>query len=205
MLIQQRARFIPRPMRRALVRSALALFAALAFGGAVHPLGAQQAAGQPGDTPPPAANPTDVASIDAIIAALYDVISGPAGEKRDWDRFYSLFANGARLIPTGRTAQGEARYRVWTPEEYVVAAGASLERDGFFEREIGFTQQRFGNVVHRMSAYDSKRRESDPAPFARGINSIQLWNDGTRWFVVTVFWEAETPANPIPAEYLRAP
>lgn len=207
---QQCARFIYHTLGRPLSIRVLSLIGALALGGAVQPLAAQQAAGQQasgqqGVAPQPAANPADVASIDAIITALYDVISGPAGEKRDWDRFYSLFVPGARLIPTGRTAQGEARYRVWTPEEYVVAAGTSLERDGFFEREIGYTQQRFGNVVHRMSAYDSKRTEADPAPFARGINSIQLWNDGTRWFVVTVFWEAETAANPIPAEYLRTP
>src|SRR5690606_10079274 len=120
------------------------------------------------DSPAPAADPADVASVDAIITALYDVISGPADEKRDWDRFYSLFVPGARLIPTGRTPQGEGRMRVWTPQEYVAAAGMALERDGFFEREIGHTEQRFGNIVHRMSAYDSKRLESDPQPFARG-------------------------------------
>src|SRR5688572_18845337 len=44
----------------------------------------------PAAAPIPAANPADVASIDAIVAALYDVISGPAGKKRDWDRMRSL-------------------------------------------------------------------------------------------------------------------
>lgn len=189
-----------------LVRVAvLSLLGILVLGAPASTLAAQQQSTQQASTPRPAANPADVASPDAIIAALYDVISGPAGQKRDWDRFYSLFTPGARLIPTRRTPAGEGWMRVWTPEEYAAAAGASLERDGFFEREIGFTQQRFGDVVHRMSAYDSKRTAADPAPFARGINSIQLWDDGTRWYVVTVYWQAETSANPIPAEYLRAP
>ena len=204
-------------MRRIVYFFALAILGPIAGEGFAQPLAAQQPvlqparqpaqqpAGQQGFAPLAASNPADVASIDAIITALYDVISGPAGEKRDWERFYSLFSPSARLIPTGRTAQGEARFRVWTPEEFAINSGASLERDGFFEREIGYTQQRFGNVVHRMSAYDSKRTEADPAPFARGINSIQLWNDGTRWYVVTVYWEAESPGNPIPEEYLRAP
>lgn len=149
--------------------------------------------------------PADVASVDAILAALYDVISGPAGQRRDWDRFRSLVVPEARFIPTGRTAAGEGRMRNWTTEQYIAEAGPGLERSGFFEREIGRTMSRYGNVVHVMSAYDSKRTAEDPTPFARGVNSIQLWFDGTRWWVVTVFWEAESPGNPIPAEYLRAP
>lgn len=165
-------------------------------------LQAQQAAPAP---MAPAARAADVASIDAILAALYDVISGPAGQARDWARFRSLMAPGARLMPTGRTAQGEGRMRVWTAEEYIAAAGSQLEANGFFEREIGRTMERYGNVVHVMSAYDSKRRADDAQPFARGINSIQLWNDGARWWVVSIFWEAETPANPIPARYLQRP
>lgn len=153
----------------------------------------------------PTARAQDVESVDAILAALYDVISGPAGQARDWDRFRSLMVPGARLIPTGRTPQGAGRMRVMTPDEYVQTAGTQLEANGFFEREIGRTMERYGNIVHVMSAYDSKRRADDAEPFARGINSIQLWNDGTRWWVVSIFWEAETPANPIPTQYLRRP
>jgi hypothetical protein len=153
----------------------------------------------------PAANPADVASVDAILAALYASISGPAGAERDWPRFRTLMAPGARLMPTGRTAQGERRMRVWTAEEYITAASPGLMRNGFYEREIGRTMERYGNIVHVMSAYDSKNKLEDPAPFQRGINSIQLWNDGTRWWIVSIFWEAETPANPIPAGMLRTP
>lgn len=169
---------------------------------------AQQApapAAQPA-TPPaaqPAARPEDVESIDAIMRAIYDVISGPAGQKRDWDRFRSLMAPGARLIPTGRRADGTGGMRVWTAEEYIQTAGPQLETSGFFEREIGRKLERYGNVVHLMSAYDSKRTLSDSAPFARGVNSFQLFFDGKRWWVVTIFWEQETPANPIPASLLN--
>lgn len=149
------------------------------------------------------ADPADVASVDAIIAALYDVISGPAGQARDWDRFRSLFIpDGARLVPTGRGPQG-ARHAVWTPDEYVSSAGASLESSGFFEREIGRTTEEFGNVVHVFSTYDSKRTLADPEPFARGINSIQLFRDGTRYWIVSIFWDSERPDNPIPGRYLN--
>lgn len=153
------------------------------------PLGAQA----------PAARPADVASIDAIIAALYDVISGPAGQARDWNRFRSLFAEGARLIPTGQRADGSRAMMMWTPEEYIQRAGAQLEANGFFEREIGRATEEFGQIAHVFSAYDSKRTLADPQPFARGINSIQLRHDGSRWWVVTIFWDSEREGNRIPA------
>jgi DNA-binding beta-propeller fold protein YncE len=149
--------------------------------------------------------PADVASMDAIVAALYDVISGPAGQKRDWDRFRALFAPGARLIPTGRRPDGSQTMRVLTPDEYAAQSGPGLERSGFFEREIGRRVEQFGGIAHVFSAYDSKRLPTDSVPFARGINSIQLMNDGKRWWVVTVFWDSERPANPLPASILRRP
>ena len=153
--------------------------------------------------PAVAADPKDVASQDAIIAALYDVISGPAGQKRNWDRFRSLFLPGARLIPTGVGQDMKGRARVMTPDDYATSSGPRLEEGGFFEREISRTSETFGNVTHAFSTYDSKRTAADEKPFARGINSIQLFNDGTRWWVVTVFWDSERKENPIPAKYLE--
>ena len=140
---------------------------------------------------------------DAIVGTLYEVISGPAGQRRDWDRFRSLFAPGARLIPTGTGPAGVPRLLTWTPEEYLATAGGNLEKNGFFEREIGRASEQFGGVVHLFSAYESRRAVADEKPFARGINSIQLFDDGTRWWVVTVFWGQESAANPIPAKYLK--
>jgi hypothetical protein len=150
-----------------------------------------------------AADPADVSTLDGVIEALYAVISGPAGEARDWDRFHTLFIpEGARLVPSGRGPEGQPTHQVWTPEEYAERAGPQLESGGFFEREIGRVTEEFGNVVHVFSAYDSKRTLADPEPFARGINSIQLFHDGSRYWIVTIFWDSERPGNPIPARYL---
>lgn len=165
-----------------------------ALGGVAAPAAAQEA---------PAARPADVESVDAVIAALYDVISGPAGQERDWGRFRSLFAPGSRLMPTGRDQTGKGRLLGWTPDDYVRMAGANLQRDGFFEREIGRVTERYGNIVQAFSSYDSKRSLSDAAPFMRGINSIRLWHDGSRWWIVNIFWESESPSNPIPPKYLK--
>ena len=150
----------------------------------------------------PAPRPSDVASEDAIIAALYGAISGPAGQKRDWARFRSLFIPEGRLIVARpRRPEGAVPPRVMTVEQYITASTAALE-SGFFEREINRVSETFGGVTHRFSTYESRRRAEDATPFARGINSIQLLNDGERWWVVTVFWDSERPNNPIPAKYL---
>lgn len=150
----------------------------------------------------PVADPADVASQDAIIAALYDVISGPAGEKRDWDRMRSLFVEGARLIPTGRGQDGAGRHRVMTVGDYIETSGPFLEGEGFFESELHRVTEQFGQVTHAFSTYESRHTAADASPFARGINSIQLFDDGTRWWIVSVMWDSERPDNPIPPKYL---
>lgn len=186
-------------------RSLAGFATALLLGGAaLAPRAAQaQAPAAPAPAPAtPAARPADVQSPDAIITALYDVISGEAGQARDWDRFRSLFHADARLIPTFRRPSGEIVVRVITPEQYITTSGPMLVRDGFFETEIARTQEQYGRVVHAFSTYESRRKAADPAPFMRGINSIQLVNDGTRWWVLTIFWEGETAENPIPGKYL---
>jgi len=152
---------------------------------------------------PLSARDADVATPDAIIAALYDVISGPAGKPRDWDRFRSLFAPGARLIPTTRNAQtGDVGTIVLDPEGYIKRAAARLEKDGFHEKEVARRTERFGNILHAFSTYESRHRAEDPTWFARGINSIQLYSDGKRWWIVTVFWQAESPEVQLPPQYL---
>lgn len=149
------------------------------------------------------ADPADVATVDGIVAALYDVISGPADQKRDWDRWNSLFIEGARLISVGVTPDGGVvRYRVLSPQDYVDLSGPYLEENGFFEREIHRESQRFGQIAHLFSTYESRHTASDPDPFQRGINSIQLVNDGHRWWIATVMWDSERPDNPIPSRYL---
>ena len=165
---------------------------------------------------PKPADPRDVSSPEQIVAALYDVISGPAGKKRDWDRMRSLFIPGARLMPTGPVRppgtppdaplKGDEEFAtsVFDVEGYIERAGKYFAEHGFFEREIARRTERFGHIVHVFSTYDSRHKADDPKPFARGINSIQLMNDGRRWWVVSIFWEGETPQNPIPEKYLKS-
>ena len=151
----------------------------------------------------PDANPKDVESMDAIIEAVYDVISGPAGEKRDWDRMRSLFIPEAVLMPSGQNPKTkEVGYRYWGIEDYISQAGSTLEKDGFFEVEVARKTEQYGTIAHVFSTYESRRNQDDDKPFTRGINSIQLLKGKDRWYIVSIFWMGESPEYPIPETYL---
>jgi hypothetical protein len=146
---------------------------------------------------------TDVSSAEAVVHAAYDVISGPAGQARDWNRFYALFAPGARLIPTRRDSTGAIRLSPVTPEEFAKQASDYFAKQPFYEKEIGRTSESFGAISQVFSAYASRHAPDDAKPFARGINSFQLFNDGHRWYIVTIYWDdEERSGQTIPSRYL---
>jgi phosphohistidine phosphatase SixA len=156
--------------------------------------------------PPPAppaveARTEDVASVEAITDALYDVISGGVGEPRDWDRMRSLFLPGARMVPVQRAPDGRVGYREMTVEDYIRSSGPVIERIGFTERELAQRVDRFGDVAQVFSTYEG-RREGVEEPILRGLNSIQLVFDGRRWWVASLAWSPEREDLPIPAEFL---
>ncbi|MXX71181.1 MAG: hypothetical protein F4205_11330 [Gemmatimonadetes bacterium] len=192
----------------------LAAILALALGCAAPEAGtddamadAEPAAAEVAEMPPqPMADPADVESIDAIITAVYEVISGDAGVERDWDRFRSLFLPQARLMPVssqhgenGRSSSVSAA----TPDEFIEGSNDFFVSQGFYEVEIGSVTEQYGDIAHRFSSYASFRTDDpDEEPFNRGINSFQLLYDGERWWVLSIFWQHEPDAGPIPAEYL---
>jgi len=191
---------IIRPRRRA--RIAVAAISIMLIGVLPSTIWAQAGGAQDSTTAPPVAKPADVSSMDAILYALYDVISGPAGP-RDWQRFRSLFVPGGRLIPTRRDSTGNTLINVMSPDDYARRGATAFMKQGFYERQIGQTVETFGAVTQVFSAYASRHAPDDATPFARGINSIQLFNDGTRWYVVTIYWAAERPDVQIPAQFLK--
>jgi hypothetical protein len=149
----------------------------------------------------------DVEAIDSIIKAAYDVISGPAGQERDWNRERSLFIPGARLIPTafkpGITSGADGLApQVLDVDDYIERTREFFAKNGFFEKEVARRTEQFGHIAHVWSTYESRHHEEDAEPFMRGINSIQLFFDGKRWWILTIYWQHESPEEPIPEEYL---
>jgi hypothetical protein len=148
------------------------------------------------------ANPSDVSSANAIIAALYEANSVMVDQKRDADRFRSLYSPDARLISASHGLRS-ASMLIRTLDQYIEAASSGPPRGGFREREIARTAESFGSIMQVFSTYESRRDSADMHP-TRGINSIQLFNDGHRWWVTSVLWDTERAHTPIPSAYLNS-
>jgi hypothetical protein len=160
--------------------------------------------------PRPAAPPAnaDGASVDAILNALYESVSHPDGAEPNWARMRGIFLPVGMLIPPKRP--NEDMFTVLDVDQFrervqkgAAAAKQKGEPTGFFEKEVARKLDCFGNVCQAFSTYEARRAQADEKPFVRGINSIQMLNDGERWWVASVVWDTERPNNPIPAEYQK--
>jgi hypothetical protein len=151
-------------------------------------------------TVPP--RPDDVATIDGMIKAFYEVVSGPKGQPRDWARDRTLYIKDVRFVPIDVAKDGKITPRIVDHQTFAETS-ASLEKEGFFEHEIHRVMERYGPIAHAWSTYEARRTMDGPV-IGRGINSIELFWDGKRWWIANAIWTDETPENPIPAKYLPA-
>src|SRR5947208_3565841 len=150
-------------------------------------------------------DPRDVESIDAIIAAAYDVISGPGDKERDWNRERSLFYPAALIIPTAKVAgknDVDLEPQMLDIEAYIARVEPLLQK-GFYETEVARRTEQFGRIAHVWSTYESRHDASDAEPFMRGINSFQLFNDGSRWWILSICWQHESVDHAIAEKYLK--
>jgi hypothetical protein len=131
----------------------------------------------------------DVASIDAIVNATYDVISGKADDVRDWERMKSLYIPGARVIPFDASPEGRAVPNVMTPDQFVESRSPILASGDFYEWETERREDHSGAMAHVWSGYEAARTPRG-APIRCGVNSFQLWFDGDRWWIVSIAWDA---------------
>ncbi len=142
----------------------------------------------------------DVQTIDNIIKALYEVISGEGNEPRNWDRFSNLFANDARLVPTYKDSAGNFGYRILTPEEYITRFSARTM--GFYEWELSRKTEEYGTIAHAFTTYATKYTK-DGEVTNRGINSIQLLKDKNRYYILQIFWCGEDSGFKLPEKYVN--
>ena len=146
------------------------------------------------------ADPKDVSSIDGIIKAFYETISGPKGQPRQWGRDRTLYMPGVRFVGMSER-DGKIYAGNMTHQQYVNATNPGFMTGGFNEREINRIVRRFGNIAHVFSVYEfTNDAKTDTG---RGVNSIELYWDGTRWWISFAGWDEERPGNPIPKEFLK--
>lgn len=147
-----------------------------------------------------AARPADVATLDGIIHAFYDVITGPAGQPRDWARDRTLYIPGVKFVAMSTNKNAPVAH-VMSHQEFVEDSDSGMVGQGFFEQEIHRVTRRFGNIAHVFSTYAFRRTAAGPV-LGRGVNSIELFWDGARWWIAGAIWDGERPDNPIPAAFL---
>jgi hypothetical protein len=143
----------------------------------------------------------DVATIDGIMKAFYEVISGPAGQPRQWSRDRTLYIPDIRFVAMSEDKAGKPRPHVLSHQQFVDDSNPLLLKDGFYESEVHRVTQTFGHIVHVSSTYETRLKADGPVT-GRGINSIELFYDGKRWWIASNIWDDERPNNPIPAQYL---
>jgi len=138
---------------------------------------------------------SDLAGIDAAIRSVYEVISGPPGQKRDFDKMRSLFTPGATM-----KAIGPKGLHGGSVEDYIARDRDILEREGFTERELGRRLEVWGGLATAWSSYDG--RTANGSFHERGINSFELVKIDGKWLIASILWQEETPDNPLPRDLL---
>ena len=141
----------------------------------------------------------DVASPDAIVKAMYEALSGPAG-KRNFQRLRSLYFEGARLIPIGNRIHATGQTHVMSVAEWIDDIAPFFAEHDFYIKEIQRHQDRFGDMIQAFSTYEASLSEEGDRKI-KGIRAMQLLHRDDRWWIVNVMWDNETKDNPIPGEY----
>ena len=148
-----------------------------------------------------APRPQDVATMDGIISAFYDVVSGPAGQPRQWSRDSTLYVPGVLFISTDMGKDGKPYHQIMSHQQFVDKYNASVVSEGFYEQEIHRVTTRYGTIAHVMSTYVMRRTANGPL-IGRGVNSLELFYDKGRWWIVCDLWDEERSGNPLPKELL---
>jgi hypothetical protein len=144
--------------------------------------------------------PNDVSNVEAIIAASFDSLSGPVGAPRQWERYLSLLDPDARLVSASiDTKTGVPKIFRWGRDEYVQAVDGYLVGSGFVDRKLGCIINQYGRVASVRCGFEGLEQKTR---VERGVAMYQLYQDGKRWWILSVEWDQEQPGEPIPAELL---
>jgi hypothetical protein len=144
----------------------------------------------------------NVSTLDGIIKAYYDVVTVEKGAKASYERDSLLHWPNVNVGSAGLDKSGKLRFHYMSLKEYHRLSDPYLEKDGFYEKEISRKVENFGGIYHVWSTYESRNSATGPI-IERGINSIELFYDGTRFWILGWFYDGERKDNPIPAKYLN--
>jgi hypothetical protein len=147
----------------------------------------------------------DYTTIDGIMTELYASVTRAPGEPFAWDRLRAIMLPGGVMLPQRAQTGGESLMmdvdgfiamvdEVWDP---VIGTPQDI---GFFERQINVIVEEFGDVAHALTTYEKGYYEPRRI-LARGVNSVQLVKREGRWYVLSITWDEENTAGPLPPRY----
>ena len=136
----------------------------------------------------------DQQALDELMRAFYQVISFAEGGSPDWECMSALFSKQARITrvtPEAIDYMDLTSFQNMAEELLEVGAFTS-----FHESELARRIDRFGDVIHIASAYETRASEKALDHLERGINSLQLIREDGRWKIVSLCWDISAPFNP---------
>jgi len=137
-------------------------------------------------------------TIDELVKALDDAVSGPADKDRTC--LHELILPEGRLIPMSKGPDGKLAPKVLTVDDWINRVKAR-GHEVLHERQVKYSVDTYGQIAHLWSTYEL-HLSSDDKTTIRGINSIQAVYDGAQWKVIEILWKAEGPSEPVPQKYL---
>jgi hypothetical protein len=144
----------------------------------------------------------DVSSIDGMVRAYFEVVSGPAEKKRQWGRDATLYIPGIRFLIFRQDKNGKTSLRTLTHQEFVDESEAAMAGQAFYEREVHRITHRAGNVAHVFCTAEQKHSPDGPVE-GRSVDSLEMFWDGSRWWITNAnIWEVESQGHPLPKEFL---
>lgn len=146
----------------------------------------------------------NVSSIDSIVTSIYEVVSGKKGEERDWGLHRKIFHPEAKIITNYVNDQGRYQIHFNGVEEYVDTYREYFKNNNLHEVDVNRKVEIFGNMAHVLSTFESYNTPDESTPYKQGIASIQLYNDGERWWVLSMYYKNENEKDKIPTKYLPA-
>jgi len=135
-------------------------------------------------------NPEEARSIETIIPALYKIVSGKAGSQKNWPLLKRLNSKNSTITPVFHDENGKMQAEPKTVDEFIELNETIFREQDFYEREIARKTFVFGHMATVMSQYES-RKSPKSYPYAWGVNSFQLLNDGRRWCVISITWDSD--------------
>ncbi|WP_276390714.1 hypothetical protein [Eudoraea chungangensis] len=138
----------------------------------------------------------DVVSIDAIITAYYDVVSGSSDDPWEFERDKNIHSKNAFITRLDENGEADTH----TLEAEYIPIGLAPKED-FYEKELKRKVSKYGNIAQVWSAFEI-RTDPDVESKIKGLNSIQLHYENERWWIDSWTCEMESEKSLVVKEFI---